>query len=114
MAHIVALKGLSQPHDEPVGVAPGPGRQLDVLDTLAVALSPSEVDLVGVEVELREIEELGDYFSHIGLVAQGILERLLQRVEDPVWIIMRHALKLNQCIDERAHSGEVVEDDARV
>ena len=114
LTHVIALEGLPQPHDELIGVASSPGRQLDVIDSLAVALPPPEIYLVRVEVELGEIEEFWDDLPYVCVVAQRVLEGLLEGMEDPVRVVMGHPLKLDQGVDEWAHSGEVVEDDPRV
>lgn len=95
LTHVIALEGLSQTYDELVGVAFSPGRKADVINSLMITLSPSEVYLVRVEVEFWKIEELRDDLSHIGVVAQRVLEGLLEGVEDPVGVVMRHPLKLD-------------------
>lgn len=46
LTHVIALEGLPQAHNELVGILLSPSREVDVVDCLAISLSPSKIYLV--------------------------------------------------------------------
>jgi hypothetical protein len=69
LRHILRLKGLSHIDHEEVGVTLAPGRQLHVVNVIAILL-PAEVDSVVVDEELWAKEELRDQLSHVCVVVE--------------------------------------------
>ena len=73
LTHIVALKGFSESHDELVWVLLTPRRQCNIIDQLLV-LPFAKIDLVQIQIQLRQVKEFWQDLSHIRVVAQGIQE----------------------------------------
>ena len=70
----------------------GPFGQLDVVYKLRITMSSTKVNMVRVQVKFWEVKELWNYLTNICVVSQSVQERLLERVENSVRIIMVHAL----------------------
>jgi hypothetical protein len=64
LAHIVALKGLSNSRHKFVGVVITPIRQLNVINFLSIRSSP-KVDVIFIEEHFGEVEEFWSDFSNI-------------------------------------------------
>lgn len=94
LAHIRTLQCLSMLGDEYSWVTLGPGREFDMVNLGAVALSITKVVSVDVGQELGQTEELGDKLSHISLVsARCRFPCLGNRLEEPISVIEATSLK---------------------
>jgi len=65
-------------------------------------------------LHFRKIKDLPNDFSDICVVVQGVFVRLFEGIEDSIRVVVVHALKLNQGVDERTDSGQVMEHNGRV
>ncbi len=74
----------------------------------------TEIKVVGVEKELREVEELRDQLLDIIDVVVEVLPRLWHRMELTVSYIEASALQLNVQRREGLHAHHVVKDHRRV
>lgn len=94
LTHIVRLKGFSEVDDKLIWIVLAPGRQLNVIDSDPVLLN-SEVDPILIHEHFGAIEEFGDELADVSIVVQGAIERVLHRMETPIWGVQALAMQLN-------------------
>ena len=111
---IVRLESLSVFPNEVVGVL-RPLRQHDVVDPrLLVALQVTEIEVVGVDQELGEVEELGNQLFDVVDIVVQVLPGLRDRMKLSICDVKPAALQLDVQRGERLHPDHVVQDHGRV